>query len=111
MDYRFMDYASLSCLLRNVCFFNWVLVWLGSSIRTLFLFHNLEGPMEINMSEIQMSDIHQIFDKDSMKLGGHWKPKDCVPRWKVWNVEQKSANGFRNISVEHSALFIAKNFV
>lgn len=36
------------------------------------------------MSEITMEDIHQFFSKDpSIKLGGHWKPSDCLPRWKV----------------------------
>lgn len=36
------------------------------------------------MSEIAMDDIHEIFSKDpAIKLGGHWKPSDCVPRWKV----------------------------
>lgn len=31
-----------------------------------------------------MEDVHQFFSKDpSIKLGGHWKPSDCLPRWKV----------------------------
>ncbi|EMP35754.1 Beta-1,4-galactosyltransferase 5 [Chelonia mydas] len=43
-----------------------------------------EGPIDVNMSEIRMEDIHQLFSKDlSIKLGGHWKPDDCLPRWKV----------------------------
>ena len=43
-----------------------------------------EGPIDVNMSEITMEDIHQFFSKDpSIKLGGHWKPSDCLPRWKV----------------------------
>nr|DBA27436.1 TPA: hypothetical protein GDO54_007929 [Pyxicephalus adspersus] len=44
---------------------------------------SMKGPMEVNMSEVRMSDILQLFDKDSIKLGGHWQPRDCVPRWKV----------------------------
>lgn len=43
-----------------------------------------EGPIDINMSEIGMDAIHELFSKDpTIKLGGHWKPSDCVPRWKV----------------------------
>nr|XP_025709190.1 beta-1,4-galactosyltransferase 5 isoform X1 [Callorhinus ursinus] len=45
---------------------------------------SMKGPIDINMSEIAMDDIHEIFSKDpAIKLGGHWKPSDCVPRWKV----------------------------
>lgn len=43
-----------------------------------------EGPIDVNMSEISMEEIHQLFSQDpAIKLGGHWKPKDCLPRWKV----------------------------
>uniref|UniRef100_A0A6I8PHG3 Beta-1,4-galactosyltransferase n=1 Tax=Ornithorhynchus anatinus TaxID=9258 RepID=A0A6I8PHG3_ORNAN len=43
-----------------------------------------EGPIDINMSEIRMDDIHEFFARDpAIKLGGHWRPSDCVPRWKV----------------------------
>lgn len=43
-----------------------------------------EGPIDINMSEIGMDDIHELFSRDpAIKLGGHWKPADCLPRWKV----------------------------
>ncbi|KAK2110135.1 Beta-1,4-galactosyltransferase 5, partial [Saguinus oedipus] len=42
------------------------------------------GPIDINMSEIGMDYIHELFSKDpTIKLGGHWKPSDCMPRWKV----------------------------
>ncbi|XP_065547553.1 beta-1,4-galactosyltransferase 5 isoform X1 [Lathamus discolor] len=45
---------------------------------------SMKGPIDVNMSEITMEDIHQFFSKDpSIKLGGHWKPSDCLPRWKV----------------------------
>lgn len=31
-----------------------------------------------------MDTIHELFSKDpAIKLGGHWAPSDCVPRWKV----------------------------
>ncbi|XP_062060326.1 beta-1,4-galactosyltransferase 5 [Lepus europaeus] len=45
---------------------------------------SMKGPIDINMSEIGMDDIHEIFSRDpAIKLGGHWKPSDCMPRWKV----------------------------
>ncbi|XP_029285207.1 beta-1,4-galactosyltransferase 6 isoform X2 [Cottoperca gobio] len=43
-----------------------------------------EGLMEVNMTEIPMEEIElkssKFFD---IEFGGHWKPKDCRPRWKV----------------------------
>lgn len=43
-----------------------------------------EGPVDINMSEIGMDTIHELFSRDpAIKPGGHWTPSDCVPRWKV----------------------------
>lgn len=43
-----------------------------------------EGPIDINMSEIGMDYVHELFSKDpTLELGGHWKPSDCMPRWKV----------------------------
>ncbi|XP_053547661.1 beta-1,4-galactosyltransferase 5 [Bombina bombina] len=44
---------------------------------------SMKGQIEVNVSEVQIGDIHQVFAKDSIQLGGHWKPSDCVPRWKV----------------------------
>uniref|UniRef100_G1PM08 Beta-1,4-galactosyltransferase n=1 Tax=Myotis lucifugus TaxID=59463 RepID=G1PM08_MYOLU len=45
---------------------------------------SMKGPIDINMSEIGMDTIHELFSKDpAIKLGGHWAPSDCVPRWKV----------------------------
>uniref|UniRef100_A0A6I8NAI4 Beta-1,4-galactosyltransferase n=1 Tax=Ornithorhynchus anatinus TaxID=9258 RepID=A0A6I8NAI4_ORNAN len=45
---------------------------------------SMKGPIDINMSEIRMDDIHEFFARDpAIKLGGHWRPSDCVPRWKV----------------------------
>ncbi|XP_030069693.1 beta-1,4-galactosyltransferase 6 isoform X2 [Microcaecilia unicolor] len=42
------------------------------------------GLININMSEISLDEIHKLFSKDTdIRPGGHWKPKDCVPRWKV----------------------------
>lgn len=48
------------------------------------LFTYTEGLTDVNMSEISMDEIHQFFSQDpTIKLGGHWKPSDCLPRWKV----------------------------
>ncbi|EDL96414.1 UDP-Gal:betaGlcNAc beta 1,4-galactosyltransferase, polypeptide 5 (predicted), isoform CRA_b [Rattus norvegicus] len=45
---------------------------------------SMKGPIDINMSEIRMDDIHELFSRDpAIRLGGHWKPADCMPRWKV----------------------------
>ncbi|XP_022614753.1 beta-1,4-galactosyltransferase 6-like isoform X2 [Seriola dumerili] len=43
-----------------------------------------EGLMEVNMTEIPMEEIELKFSKFfDIEFGGHWKPKDCRPRWKV----------------------------
>ncbi|KAE8576303.1 hypothetical protein XENTR_v10004143 [Xenopus tropicalis] len=44
---------------------------------------SMKGQMEVNMSEIQMSDVRQMFANGGIQMGGHWKPSDCIPRWKV----------------------------
>ncbi|TKC45126.1 hypothetical protein EI555_005571, partial [Monodon monoceros] len=45
---------------------------------------SMKGPIAINMSEIGMDAVHELFSRDpTIKLGGHWKPSDCIPRWKV----------------------------
>ncbi|XP_040293761.1 beta-1,4-galactosyltransferase 5 [Bufo bufo] len=43
----------------------------------------MKGPVNVNMSEVEMADIHKQFAKDSIKMGGHWRPSDCIPQWKV----------------------------
>lgn len=36
------------------------------------------------MTEIPMEEIELKFSKFyDIEFGGHWKPKDCRPRWKV----------------------------
>jgi len=40
--------------------------------------------MDVNMTEIPMEEIELKFSKFyDIDFGGHWKPKDCSPRWKV----------------------------
>lgn len=48
------------------------------------LFH-AEGRLEVNMSEVSLEDVERsLLEKDpSISIGGYWKPKDCLPRWKV----------------------------
>ncbi|XP_064510455.1 beta-1,4-galactosyltransferase 6 isoform X2 [Pseudopipra pipra] len=44
----------------------------------------MRGLIDVNMSEISFDEIQQLFSKDlDIEPGGHWKPKDCKPRWKV----------------------------
>lgn len=37
------------------------------------------------MSEVSLEDVERsLLEKDpSISPGGYWKPKDCLPRWKV----------------------------
>ena len=40
--------------------------------------------MDVSMTEIPMEQIERKFSKHlDIRYGGHWKPKDCKPRWKV----------------------------
>ncbi|KAG8447071.1 hypothetical protein GDO86_014499 [Hymenochirus boettgeri] len=55
----------------------------GAYARRNSSMNDTEGEMEVNMSEIRMSDLRQMFAEDAVRIGGHWKPSDCVPRWKV----------------------------
>ncbi|XP_007487263.1 beta-1,4-galactosyltransferase 6 isoform X3 [Monodelphis domestica] len=42
------------------------------------------GLINVNMSEISLDEIQQVFSKDlDIGPGGHWRPSDCKPRWKV----------------------------
>ncbi|XP_030891785.1 beta-1,4-galactosyltransferase 6 [Leptonychotes weddellii] len=50
----------------------------------LHVFDLLGGFLNVNVSEISFDEIHQLFSKDlDIEPGGHWRPKDCKPRWKV----------------------------
>lgn len=61
-----------------------------------------EGPIDINMSEIGMDAIHELFSKDpAIKLGGHWTPSDCVPRWKVGREVRPEALGSPHTHTRH----------
>lgn len=43
-----------------------------------------EGLIDVNMTEIPMEETELKFAKFfDIEFGGHWKPKDCVPHWKV----------------------------
>ncbi|KAG7228895.1 hypothetical protein INR49_008673 [Caranx melampygus] len=45
---------------------------------------SMKGLMEVNMTEIPMEEIELKFSKFfDIEFGGHWKPRDCKPRWKV----------------------------
>lgn len=44
-----------------------------------------EGRLKVNISEITLTDVEKLLEliDPSLSLGGHWKPHDCLPRWKV----------------------------
>ncbi|XP_036388279.1 beta-1,4-galactosyltransferase 5-like [Megalops cyprinoides] len=46
---------------------------------------SMKGLMEVNMSEIALSEVERALlqDDPTLRPGGHWKPQDCIPRWKV----------------------------
>jgi hypothetical protein len=42
------------------------------------------GFLNVNVSEVSFNEVNQLFSKDlDIEPGGHWRPKDCKPRWKV----------------------------
>ena len=71
----------------------WPLACLTSSLRQkniktiLHAFDFLGGFLNVNVSEVSFDEIHQLFSKDlDIEPGGHWRPKDCKPRWKVRSI-------------------------
>ncbi|XP_060233620.1 beta-1,4-galactosyltransferase 6 isoform X3 [Meriones unguiculatus] len=45
---------------------------------------SMRGFLSVNVSEISFDAVLQLFSKDSeIGPGGHWRPKDCKPRWKT----------------------------
>lgn len=44
-----------------------------------------EGRLEVNMSEVSLEEMETslLEGEPSKAPGGYWKPKDCLPRWKV----------------------------
>lgn len=61
-----------------ICFL--VFLHLSVSFTTL-----AEGRLEVNMSEVSLENVERsLLEKDSsIAPGGYWKPRDCLPRWKV----------------------------
>ncbi|XP_066527704.1 beta-1,4-galactosyltransferase 5 [Hoplias malabaricus] len=45
----------------------------------------MKGLLEVDMSEVSLEQVERDLQEadPSLGLGGHWKPKDCIPRWKV----------------------------
>ena len=41
--------------------------------------------MHVNMSEVSLEEVSRsLLEREpTMASGGFWKPKDCLPRWKV----------------------------
>ncbi|XP_048840232.1 beta-1,4-galactosyltransferase 5 isoform X1 [Brienomyrus brachyistius] len=46
---------------------------------------SMKGRVDVNMSEVALSEVQRslLLEDRSLALGGHWKPHDCMPRWKV----------------------------
>uniref|UniRef100_A0A8C9U9X9 Beta-1,4-galactosyltransferase n=1 Tax=Scleropages formosus TaxID=113540 RepID=A0A8C9U9X9_SCLFO len=46
---------------------------------------SMKGPVDVNMSEVTLLEVEKtLLEADrSLGQGGHWKPQDCQPRWKV----------------------------
>lgn len=44
---------------------------------------SMKGPMEVNMTEFPVEELEIKFKQLGMQYGGHWRPTDCQPRWKV----------------------------
>ncbi|XP_061610487.1 beta-1,4-galactosyltransferase 5 isoform X2 [Phyllopteryx taeniolatus] len=46
---------------------------------------SMKGRLEVNMSEVSLEDVERslLQEESTLAPGGHWKPKDCLPRWKV----------------------------
>ncbi|XP_045906047.1 beta-1,4-galactosyltransferase 6-like [Micropterus dolomieu] len=65
---------------------------------------SMKGLMEVNMTEIPMETIELKFSKFyGIEFGGHWKPKDCRPRWKSrykllrYSKERQHLDGLNNL--------------
>ena len=55
------------------------------SIHLLFLYVLplfADGDIAINMSEVSIRKINEQF-AHTINFGGHWKPQECIPKWKV----------------------------
>lgn len=46
---------------------------------------HVEGRLEVNMNEVSLEEVERslVEGDPGMAPGGNWKPKDCLPRWKV----------------------------
>lgn len=69
-----------------------------------------EGPIEVNMTEVPIEEIELQLRNLGIQYGGHWKPKDCRPRWKVpfyYCIDDHKPNNdvrLTQISVTHIAI-------
>ncbi|KAI4876170.1 hypothetical protein NFI96_029808, partial [Prochilodus magdalenae] len=45
----------------------------------------MKGRLEVDMSEIALEEVERNLRQadPTLGLGGHWRPHDCIPRWKV----------------------------
>ncbi|XP_016107045.1 beta-1,4-galactosyltransferase 5 isoform X2 [Sinocyclocheilus grahami] len=58
---------------------------LEQMVRSAYNTTGTEGQLKVNMSEFALEEVEKFLKKadPSLSRGGHWKPHDCLPRWKV----------------------------
>ncbi|XP_063064733.1 beta-1,4-galactosyltransferase 5 [Engraulis encrasicolus] len=46
---------------------------------------SMKGHVDVNMSETSLEEVERAMLEEAPRWlrGGHWKPEDCIPRWKV----------------------------
>ncbi|XP_075884645.1 beta-1,4-galactosyltransferase 5 [Nelusetta ayraudi] len=46
---------------------------------------SMKGMLKVNMTMVSLEEVERsLLEKEpSIALGGYWKPRDCLPRWKV----------------------------
>lgn len=84
-NYGVITGINCTVLATKLCHQPYRLLFVLLRIKTiLHVFDLLGGFLNVNVSEISFDEIHQLFSKDlDIEPGGHWRPKDCKPRWKV----------------------------
>lgn len=46
-------------------------------------FPEMRGRIAVNMSEVSMDEINKKFSSHHIEMGGSWRPRDCLPKYKV----------------------------
>lgn len=72
----FFIFTRMAFLPRSICLF---------CLPLSFSPAQTEGRLEVNMTEVSLEEVERSLLEGELSIapGGHWKPKDCLPRWKV----------------------------